>query len=339
MFVSGESTALMSGVEGKIGEPRSKYIHTVVKGLYEKPADLNNVETWMNIPPIISNGAGWFKSIGTASSKGTKVFSLVGKVNNVGLVEVPMGTTLKDIIYNVGDGVQNGKRLKAVQVGGPGGGFIPEEMLNVQVDFDEMAKADIPMILGSIVVLDEDTCIIDLTRYFAEFLSEESCGKCIPCREGLRVISEILNDTCEGKGKEDDAEIIDDIADTMKEATLCALGSTAVNPVLTTMKYFRDEWEQHIIEKRCPANVCKALIDFYINPEKCQACLLCLKECPAGAIQGDKDQVNWIDQEKCIKCGTCYEICSFHAVKKLSGEPIPPPPKGMKPIRKLKGEN
>jgi len=259
MFVSGESTALMSGIEGKTGEPRPKYIHTAVRGLYEKPTDLNNVETWMNIPLIISNGAGWFKSIGTEGSKGTKVFSLVGKVNNVGLVEVPMGTTLRDVVYNVGGGVQNDERLKAVQVGGPGGGFVPEEMLNVPVDFDEMVKAGTSMVLGSVVVLDEDTCIVDLTRYFADFLSEESCGKCIPCREGLRVLLKVLNDVYEGKGKEEDIEMIDDIAEIMKEASLCALGSTVVNPVLTSLKYFRDDYEAHIKLKRCPAKVCKKL--------------------------------------------------------------------------------
>jgi len=259
MFVSGESTALMSGIEGKIGEPRPKYIHTTVRGLYEKPTNLNNVETWMNVPLIISNGAGWFKKIGTEGSKGTKVFSLVGKVSNVGLVEVPMGTTLKDMVYKIGDGVKNGKRLKAVQVGGPGGGFITEEMLNIPVDFDEMVKAGTSMVLGSVVVLDEDTCIVDLTRYFAEFLSEESCGKCIPCREGLRVLSKILNDICEGKGKEEDIVMIEDIAEAMKEASLCALGSTAVNPVLLSLKYFRDEYEAHIKIKRCPAKVCKNL--------------------------------------------------------------------------------
>jgi NADH:ubiquinone oxidoreductase subunit F (NADH-binding)/(2Fe-2S) ferredoxin len=259
MFVSGESTALMSAIEGKIGEPRSKYIHTAVKGLYEKPTDLNNVETWMNIPIIISNGAEWFKSIGTKGSTGTKVFSLVGKVNNGGLVEVPMGTTLRDVVYKIGGGVKNGKKLKAVQVGGPGGGFVNEEMLNIPVDFDEMDRASTSMVLGSVVVLDEDTCIVDLTRYFAEFLSEESCGKCIPCREGLRVLSKILNDSCEGKGKEEDMLMIEDIIETMKESSLCALGSTAVNPVLTALKYFRDEYEMHVKERRCSAKVCENL--------------------------------------------------------------------------------
>lgn len=259
MFVSGESTALMFAIEGKTGEPRPKYVHTAVKGLYEKPTDLNNVETWMNIPLIISNGAEWFKSIGTGGSKGTKVFSLVGKVNNVGLVEVPMGTTLKDIVYKIGGGVKNGKKLKAVQVGGPGGGFVPEEMVNIPVDFDEMVKAGTSMVLGSVVVLDEDMCTIDMTRYFTEFLSEESCGKCIPCREGLRVLFCILNDTCEGKGREEDMPVIEDITETMKEASLCALGRTAVNPILTALKYFRDEYEAHVKKRVCPAKICKNL--------------------------------------------------------------------------------
>ena len=262
MFVSGESTALMSAIEGKIGEPRSKYIHTAVSGLYGKPTNLNNVETWMNVPLIISKGAEWFKSIGTESSKGTKVFSLVGKVNNVGLVEVPMGTTLRDVVYKIGGGVKNGKRLKAVQIGGPGGGFITEEMLNIPVDFDEMFKAGTSMVLGSVVVLDEDTCMVDLTRYFQEFLTEESCGKCIPCREGLRVLHKILTDICNGNGREKDIEMIQDITETMVEASLCALGTNATNPVLTSIQYFKDEWEQHIREKHCPAKVCKSLVNY-----------------------------------------------------------------------------
>ena len=338
-FVSGESSALMTAIEGKVGEPRPKYVHTAVKGLWDKPSLLNNVKTWATIPLIVLKGAEWFRSIGTEGNSGTMIFSLVGKVNNTGLVEVPMGITLRDLIFKIGGGIRDGKKFKAVQIGGPSGGFIPEQYLDIPVDYDELVKVGSMMGSGGMVVMDEDTCMVDVARYFVDFLLEESCGKCIPCREGLRVLSSILSDICAGKGKSEDIQTTEEIAETMREALLCALGRTAANPVLTSLKYFRDEWEQHIIEKRCPANVCKALIDFYINPEKCQACLLCLKECPAGAIQGDKDQVHWIDQEKCIKCGTCYEICNFHAVKKLSGEPIPPPPKGMKPIRKLKGEN
>jgi NADH-quinone oxidoreductase subunit F len=338
-FVSGESSALMTAIEGKVGEPRPKYVHTAVKGLWDKPSLLNNVKTWASVPLIVLKGAEWFRSIGTEGNSGTMIFSLVGKVNNTGLVEVPMGITLRDLIFKIGGGIRDGKKFKAVQIGGPSGGFIPEQHLDIPVDYDELVKVGSMMGSGGMVVMDEDTCMVDVARYFVDFLLEESCGKCIPCREGLRVLSSILSDICAGKGKSEDIQTTEEIAETMREALLCALGRTAANPVLTSLKYFRDEWEQHIIEKRCPANVCKALTDFYINPEKCQACLLCLKECPAGAIQGDKDQVHWIDQEKCIKCGTCYEICNFQAVKKLSGEPIPPPPKGMKPIRKLKGEN
>jgi NADH-quinone oxidoreductase subunit F len=337
-FVSGESSALMTAIEGRVGEPRPKYVHTAVKGLWDKPTVLNNVKTWATIPLIILNGADWFKSIGTQDNTGTMIFSLVGKVKNTGLVEVPMGMSLRDLIFKIGGGIRNDKKFKAVQIGGPSGGFIPEEHLDIPVDYDELTRVGSMMGSGGMVVMDEDTCMVDVAKYFVDFLLEESCGKCIPCREGLRVLSSTLSNICEGKGKIEDLETTEEIAETMKESLLCALGKTAPNPVLTSLKYFGDEWEQHIKEKHCKANFCKALIDFYIDPEKCQACQLCLTECPAGAIQGDKDQVHWIDQEKCIKCGTCYEICSFHAVQKLSGEPIPPEPKGIKPNRKLKGE-
>jgi len=339
-FVSGESSALMTAIEGKVGEPRPKYVHTAVKGIRDKPSCLNNVKTWANVPLIILRGAEWFRSIGTKGSSGTMIFSIVGKVNNTGLLEVPMGITLRDLIYNIGGGIRAGKRFKAVQTGGPSGGLIPEECLDLPVDFDELTKVGSMMGSGGMVVMDEDTCMVDTARYFVDFLLEESCGKCIPCREGLRVLSKILNDICEGKGKDEDMQTTEDIAETMRDASLCALGQTAANPVLTSLKYFREEWEQHIREKRCQAKVCKALTNYYIDPEKCQACLLCLRECPVGAIQGSKDQVHWIDQETCEKCGTCYELCNFDAVKKLSGEPIPPPPpKGMKPLRKRKGGN
>lgn len=336
-FVSGESSALMTAIEGKVGEPRPKYVHTAVKGIWDKPSCLNNDKTWATVPLIILRGAEWFRRIGTEGSSGTMIFSLVGKVNNTGLVEVPMGITLRDLIYKIGGGIRGGKRFKAVQTGGPSGGLIPEEYLDLPVDFDELTKVGSMMGSGGMVVMDEDTCMVDTARYFVDFLLEESCGKCIPCREGLRVLSKILNDVCEGKGKDEDVQTIEDIAETMREASLCALGQTAANPVLTSLKYFRDEWEQHIRDKRCSARVCKALINYYIDPEKCQACLFCLRECPVGAVQGGKDQVHWVDQEKCVKCGTCYEVCNFDAVKKLSGEPIPPhPPKGMKPVRKGK---
>lgn len=334
-FVSGESSALMAAIEGKVGEPRPKYVHTAVKGIWDKPSCLNNVKTWANVPLIILRSAEWFSNIGTKGSSGTKIFSLVGKVDNTGLVEVPMGITLRDLIFKIGGGIRGGKKFKAVQTGGPSGGLIPEEFLDLPVDFDELTKVGSMMGSGGMVVMDEDTCMVDVARYFVDFLLEESCGKCTPCREGLRVLSKVLNDICEGKGNSKDIQTIKDITETMKYASLCALGRTAVNPVLTSLKYFRDEWEQHVMKKRCPAKVCKALINYYIDPEKCQACLLCFRECPIGAVQGGKDQVHWINQEKCVKCGTCYEICSLDAVKKLSGEPLPPViPKAMKPIRK-----
>ncbi|HML03326.1 MAG TPA: NADH-ubiquinone oxidoreductase-F iron-sulfur binding region domain-containing protein [Candidatus Bathyarchaeia archaeon] len=336
-FVSGESSALMTAIEGKVGEPRPKYVHTAVKGIWDKPSCLNNDKTWATVPLIILRGAEWFKRIGTKGSSGTMIFSLVGKVNNTGLVEVPMGITLRDLIYKIGGGIRAGKKFKAVQTGGPSGGLIPEEYLDLPVDFDELAKVGSMMGSGGMVVMDEDTCMVDTAKYFVDFLLEESCGKCIPCREGLRALSKILNDICEGKGKDEDLKTTEDIAETMRDASLCALGQTAANPVLSSMKYFRDEWEQHIGYKCCSAGACKALTNYYIDPKKCQACLFCLKECPAGAVQGGKNQVHWVDQAKCVKCGTCYEVCNFNAVKKLSAEPIPPPPtKGTKPIRKRK---
>ena len=339
-FVSGESSALMAAIEGNVGEPRPKYVHTAVKGIRDKPSCLNNVKTWANIPLITLRGAEWFRSLGTKGSSGTMIFSLVGKVNNTGLVEVPMGITLRDLIYKIGGGIRGGKRFKAVQTGGPSGGFIPEEHLDLPVDFDQLTKIGSMMGSGGMVVMDEDTCMTDMAMYFINFLLEESCGKCVPCREGLRALSKILNDICEGKGKDEDIQTIEDITETMKKASLCELGRTAANPVLTSLEYFRDEWDQHIREKRCASKVCKALTSYYIDPAKCQACLICLRECLVGAIQGEKDQVHWVEQEKCIKCGTCYEVCSFDAIRRLSGEQIPPPPpKGMKPIRKRKGED
>jgi len=337
-FVSGESSALMSAVEGKVGEPRMKYTHNAVEGVMGKPSCLNNVETWANIPLIINKGANWFNSIGTERSKGTKIFSLVGKVNNTGLVEVPMGTTLRQIIYDIGGGIRGGKKFKGVQTGGPSGGILPEQYLDTPVDFDELTKLGSMMGSGGMVVMDEDTCMVDMARYFINFCCDESCGKCIPGREGLRVLREILTDICEGKGKEGDIEAIEDVAELMKDASLCAMGRTAANPALTTLRYFREEYEAHIKEKRCPAKVCKSLINYYIDPERCQACMICMRNCPVGAINGGKDLVHWIDQEKCTKCGTCFEVCPprFSAVKKISGEPVPPPQR-TKVIRKKGG--
>jgi NADP-reducing hydrogenase subunit HndC len=324
-FVSGESSALMNAIEGRVGEPRPKYIRTAISGIEGKPSTLNNVETWANVPLIINKGVSWFRSIGTEGSKGTKIFSLVGKVNNTGLVEVPFGTTLREIIFTIGGGIPNNKKFKAVQTGGPSGGCIPESMLDLPVDFDELTKVGSMMGSGGMIVMDENTCMVDIARYFVNFLSDESCGKCVPCREGLKQMLLILNNICSGKGKKGDLELLQELAEVMRDASLCALGTSAANPVLSTIKYFRDEYEAHINEKRCPAGVCKALVSYYIEPEKCQACLICARSCPAEAIKGSKGVVHVIDQEKCTKCGTCIDVCPtrFGAVIKLSGEPVP----------------
>jgi NADP-reducing hydrogenase subunit HndC len=326
-FVSGESTALMTALEGRVGEPRPKYIRSNVKGLWNRPSVLNNVETWANVPLIINKGADWFTQIGTEGSKGTKIFSLVGKITNTGLVEVPMGITLRDIIYKIGGGIPGGKEFKAVQTGGPSGGCIPEQLLDLEVDFDELTKAGSMMGSGGMIVMDEDTCMVDVARYFVNFLTDESCGKCVPCREGLRQMYKILTNITEGKGREGDIELLEELSETAIEASLCALGKTAPNPILSTIRYFRDEYEAHIKEKKCPALSCKALISYYIDPDKCQACMICLRKCPAEAIDGGKKKIHVIDQEKCTSCGTCFEVCPprFSAVKKISGEPVPSP--------------
>ncbi|HUT71783.1 MAG TPA: NADH-quinone oxidoreductase subunit NuoF [Desulfatiglandales bacterium] len=326
-FVCGEETALLMSLEGKPGEPRPRPPYPAVKGLWGKPTNINNVETWANIPLIINNGADFLTSIGTKGSKGTKIFSLVGKVNNTGLVEVPMGITLRDIIYRVGGGIPGGKKFKAVQTGGPSGGCIPEEHLDIKVDFDELTKVGAIMGSGGMIVMDEDTCMVDVARYFVNFLSDESCGKCSPCREGIRQMLKILTNISEGKGREGDIELLVELSEATGDASLCALGRTAPNPVLSTIRYFRDEYEAHIKEKRCPAYVCKELISYYINPDKCKACMICLRKCPAEAIIGGKNQIHVIDQEKCTKCGTCIEVCPsrYGAVKKISGEPVPSP--------------
>ncbi len=323
-FVCGESTALMASLEGKVGEPRAKYIHTVESGLWGKPSTLNNVETWANVPVIILQGAKWFASIGPGDvsrspwggSKGTKVFSLAGKVYNTGLIEVPMGITLRDIIFKIGGGIPNGKRFKAVQTGGPSGGFIPESLLDLPVDFDRLTEVGSMMGSGGMVVVDEDNCMVDLAKYFVTFLERESCGKCVPCREGLKRMREILDRITRGEGREGDIELLEDIGFTLKNGSLCALGTTAANPVLSTIRYFRDEYEAHIKEKRCPAGVCKDLITYEIDPEKCTGCVLCAKVCPAGAISGEPKKTYKIDTSKCIKCDACYEICKFNAVVK-----------------------
>jgi NADH:ubiquinone oxidoreductase subunit F (NADH-binding)/(2Fe-2S) ferredoxin/NAD-dependent dihydropyrimidine dehydrogenase PreA subunit len=326
-FVCGEETALLRSLEGKPGEPKARPPYPAVKGLWDKPTNINNVETWANIPLIVNNGAEFLKSIGTDRSKGTKIFSLVGKVKNTGLVEVPMGITLRNIIYEVGGGIPGDKKFKAVQTGGPSGGCIPEQYLDMGVDFDELAKVGAIMGSGGMIVMDEDTCMIDVAKYFLNFLTDESCGKCTPCREGIRQMLKILTNISKGKGKEGDIELLETLAETTRDASLCALGGSAPNPVLSTIRYFRDEYEAHIKEKRCPAFVCKALIAFYIDPERCKACMICLRKCPADAIAGGKNRIHVIDQEKCTNCGTCFEVCpaKFGAVRRLSGEPVPAP--------------
>ena len=336
-FVCGESTALMTSLEGKAGEPRPKYVRSNVKGLWEKPSVLNNVETWANIPLIINNGSDWFTSVGTESSKGTKIFSLVGKITNTGLVEVPMGMTLKEIIHDIGGGIPNNKKFKAVQTGGPSGGCIPEHLLDLQVGFDELTKAGSMMGSGGMIVMDEDTCMVDVARYFIAFLTDESCGKCVPCREGLRQMHRILTNITQGKGKKGDIALLEELSETAVEASLCALGKSAPNPFLSTLKYFRDEYEAHIDQKRCPALSCKELISFYIDPDRCTGCGTCRKQCPADAIDGDKKLIHIIDQDKCTRCGTCFEVCppKFSSVIKLSGTPVPDPvPEEERTIRK-----
>jgi len=326
-FVSGESSALMTAIEGKVGEPRPKYIHTSEKGVWDKPSTLNNVETWANIPLIINKGAEWFASIGTEGSKGTKIFALAGKVNNTGLVEVPFGISLRDIIYKIGGGIRNGKEFKGVQTGGPSGGVIPKQHLDSPVDFDELTKLGSMMGSGGMIVMDEDTCMVELARYFVNFLCDESCGKCTPCREGLKQANKILNGIVSGKGTEEDIKKLGKIAEVTSVASLCALGKTSANPLLTTLRYFKNEYEAHIKEKRCPALACKELISYYIEPEKCQACMICHRNCPSDAIIGEKMKIHVINQSKCTKCGTCYDMCPprFSAVKKISGEPVSPP--------------
>lgn len=313
-FVCGESTALMASLEGRVGEPRAKYIHTVEQGLWNQPSNLNNVETWANVPFIINRGVKWFTSIGTEGSKGTKIFSLVGKINHTGLVEVPMGMTLRQIIYEIGGGIPKNKRFKAVQTGGPSGGCIPESLLDIPVDFDRLQEAGSMMGSGGMIVIDEDNCMADMARYFVQFLEEESCGKCTPCREGLQQMVRILNRICQGQGEKEDLELLEDLSLVMVEASLCGLGLTAPNPVLSTLRYFREEYEAHIKEKRCPAKFCKDLISFFIDPEKCTGCGACVRVCPSQAISGERKKVHSIEKQKCVKCRGCIEACKFGAV-------------------------
>jgi NADH:ubiquinone oxidoreductase subunit F (NADH-binding)/(2Fe-2S) ferredoxin len=325
-FVCGESTALMASIEGKPGEPRAKYVHTVEKGLFDKPTCLNNVETWANVPQIITRGSKWFSSIGTGDvsedawggSKGTKVFSLSGKVNNTGLIEVPMGITLKQIINDIGGGIKDGKKFKAVQTGGPSGGFIPESLLDLPVDYEELTRVGSMMGSGGMVVVDEDNCMVDMAKYFLSFTQAESCGKCIPCREGTKRMLDILEKITKGEGTEEDLVLLEELSYMVVDSSLCALGGSAPNPVLTTLKYFREEYEAHVKEKKCPAHSCKALIKYSIDPDICvekgHGCGVCERNCPDGAIFGEQKQVHYIDLMKCGKCGICYDTCKFNAI-------------------------
>ena len=315
-FVCGEETALMRSIEGKRGEPTPRPPFPAVKGLFAKPTMLNNVETYANVAQIILNGADWFAAMGTEKSKGTKVFALGGKINNTGLVEVPMGTPLRTIIYDIGGGIPNGKKFKAVQTGGPSGGCLPSELLDTPVDYDNLIAAGSMMGSGGMIVMDEDNCMVDIARFFLDFTVDESCGKCAPCRIGTRRMLEILERIVNGKGEEGDIEKLENLANTIKATALCGLGQTAPNPVLSTIKFFRHEYEAHIREKKCPAHHCQALLSYVIDPEKCRGCTACARVCPGGAISGEVKKPHTIDPSKCLKCGACIEKCRFGAISK-----------------------
>ena len=315
-FVCGEETALMTSIEGKRGEPRPRPPFPAVKGLFQKPTILNNVETWANVTQIILNGAEWFRSVGTERSPGTKVFALGGKIKHTGLVEVPMGTTLREIVEEIGGGVPNGHSFKAAQTGGPSGGCIPASEMDVKIDYDSLIAIGAMMGSGGMIIMDDTTCMVDIAKFFLEFTVDESCGKCTPCRVGTRRLLEILNKITSGNGTLEDIDRLEKLCYYLKENSLCALGQTAPNPVLSTLKYFRDEYIAHVTEKRCPAGVCKALTNYVIDPEKCRGCTLCARNCPVGAISGTVKHPHVIDTEKCIKCGACMEKCKFGAIAK-----------------------
>lgn len=324
-FVCGESTALMASLEGNVGEPRAKYIHTVEYGYKNRPTNLNNVETWANVPLIISRGAAWFSAMGTGNvadnpwngSSGTKVFSMVGKINNTGLIEVPMGISLREIIFDIGGGIPNARKFKAVQTGGPSGGCLPESHLDMPVDFDSLTEAGSMMGSGGMIVMDDQTCMVDIARYFIAFLTEESCGKCTPCREGLRTMLDTLERITQGKGTAGDLQQLQEMAEVMQDCCLCALGTSAPNPVLSTLHYFKDEYEAHIKEHRCPGGVCKELIEYTIDASKCDGCHACVRGCSVTAISGEVKKTHTLDKSKCVKCGACIEACKREAIHKV----------------------
>jgi NADH-quinone oxidoreductase subunit F len=316
-FVCGESTALMASLEGKVGEPRAKDVHTVVDGLWHKPTVLNNVETWANVPPILLNGPSWFAAKGTETSKGTKIFALTGRVKNTGLVEVAMGTPLKAIVFDIGGGATDGVGIKAVQTGGPSGGCLPLDRFDLPVDFDALTKAGSMLGSGGIVVMDEKTCMVDVAKYFLSFLLEESCGKCVPCRLGIDRMLEIVTDITDGRGRPEQIDLLKELAETVAQTSLCGLGKTAPNPVLSTLQYFSEEYAAHIDGKRCPAGVCQALITYVIDSKKCKGCGVCLDACPGGAITGEKKEAHVIDVHACQKCGICVSECKLDAVSAI----------------------
>jgi len=316
-FVCGEETALMTSIEGHRGEPRPRPPFPAVKGLWQKPTILNNVETYANVPVIFLKGADWFSSIGTEKSKGTKVFALGGKINNTGLVEVPMGTTLREIVYDIGGGIPNGKKFKAAQTGGPSGGCIPNEHMDTPLDYESLIKLGSMMGSGGLIVMDEDTCMVDIAKFFLEFTVDESCGKCPPCRIGTKRMLEILTRITEGKGEEEDIEKLEILAKNIKASALCGLGQTSPNPILSTLKYFKDEYMAHVRDKKCPAGVCKSMLNYVIDAQKCKSCGICAKNCPASCIKGEKKVPYVIDTKKCLKCGACMGKCPFNAISKV----------------------